>query len=76
MQARNDIMLTLVLVGAGPHVATLASFLQEALLALVSEMEQGSMTIMLVPRAALVETSAAGAQLRIWGAIADKQVQC
>ena len=60
---------------AGPQLAALASSLQEALLTLAVEIEQGRMTIMLVPRAALVETCAAGAQLQIWGAIADKQVQ-
>ena len=74
MHAKAALMLTPVRMAAGSQVAGLASLLQEALLALVSEVEQGTMTIMLVPRAALVQTCAAGAQLRIWGAIADKQV--
>ena len=48
--------------------------LQEPLLALASEIEHGEVTMMLVPRAALVQDCEAEAPLRVWGAIADKQV--
>lgn len=48
--------------------------LREALLALASEIQHGEVVMMLVPRAALVQDCNAGPPLRVWGAIADKQV--
>ena len=59
---------------AGRQTADLAHTLQEALLALASQIEHGHVTMMLVPRAALVQDCNAGAPLRVWGAIADTQV--
>ena len=63
-------------IGAGRQAADLASMLREPLLALASEIEHGEVSMMLVPRAALVQDCEAEAPLRVWGAIADKQVCC
>ncbi len=60
--------------GAGRQAADLARMLRDPLLALASEIEHGEVTMMLVPRAALVQDCEAEAPLRVWGAIADKQV--
>ncbi len=63
-------------IGAGRQAADLVRMLREPLLALASEVEHGEVTMMLVPRAALVQDCEAEAPLRVWGAIADKQVCC
>ncbi len=60
--------------GAGRQAVDLATMLRDPLLALASEIEHGQVTMMLVPRAALVQDCEAEAPLRVWGAIADKQV--
>ena len=61
-------------IGAGRQAADLARMLQELLLALASEIEHCKVTMMFVPQAALVQDCGAEVPLRVWGAIADKQV--
>ena len=66
----------IILVQVGRQAADLVRMLREPWLALASEVEHGEVTMMLVSWAALVQDCEAEAPLRVWGAIADKQVCC
>ena len=76
MQKRSTTLTYVPLhINAGQQTVELANLLQEALLALALEIEHGEVTLMLVPRAALVQDSNNGAPLRVWGLLKDKPVR-